>query len=69
MTDYEAEAAEAKVKLGIGISLKDRIEKLKRNQYQYATAGDTKALIDEIENLRATGYALAKMATEKAETP
>lgn len=49
----EAEAFEAKTKLGIGISVEDRIAKLERNGFQYATAGDTKALISEIDRLKA----------------
>lgn len=51
MTDWAdgmREAAEAKQKLGIGKTLEERIQKLIANQYQYATAGDVKALIEAI---------------------
>jgi hypothetical protein len=47
-----AEAQEVKSKLGIGKTVDERIAKLKANNYQYASAGDSKALIDEIERLR-----------------
>lgn len=48
-----AEAEAVKAKLSITATLDERIEKLERNQYQYASAGDTRMLIAEVKRLRA----------------
>jgi hypothetical protein len=50
-SEDEIEAAGAREKLGIGVSLQTRITKVKGNNYMYASRGDTKAFIDEIERL------------------
>lgn len=60
-----AEADEVKKKLGIDIPLADRIRKLLDNQFQYATAGDTKALLTrivELEELNRSAYAEGERA-------
>lgn len=51
--EIQAEAEIAKIKLGIGRPLPERIDKLIHNNFQYASRGDTAALIFEIERLRA----------------
>ena len=51
--EIQAEAELAKLKLGIGRPLQERIDKLISNQFQYASRGDTAALIFEIDRLRA----------------
>lgn len=50
--EAEIEAEEARDKLGIGHSLQRRIDKVKAANYQYASRGDTKMFVDEIERLR-----------------
>lgn len=54
MSDIEAiaEADMVKNELGISKTLDERIAKVFSNQYQYATAGDSRAFLHEIERLR-----------------
>jgi hypothetical protein len=42
-----------KTQVKVGFTLGQTIEKLKQNSYQYATAGDTRRLIEEIDRCHA----------------
>lgn len=64
----ESEAAEVKQALGIGSSLEDRISKLKNAQFQYCSAGTARAMVNEIERLRAerdAGWSIGNRAKKK----
>lgn len=64
-SEYEtaqAEAEQVKKSLGIGTPLEDRIRKVIDNQYQYASAGDTRAFLNALNTMR---EALQKIAAYK----
>lgn len=57
----EDEAAKVKKTLGIGMSVEDTVVKLKKNNYQYASSGDTRRLIEEIDRLNSECESLSAM--------